>query len=403
MSKIICDVCGTSYPETATQCPICGCVRSSDSVTVAGDPGDVVAQKPASYAYVKGGRFSKTNVKKRIAGKPLSNTEPQQKAQPAPAAVPSNQEITEVNDTQVSVAQEVTPQRSTTHSGSTQQGSATVRASEQGSLDRINRTRPAQEAPRTPTRRERANNKKKETGLVIAILVLLLAIIGVVIYIACSYLGLVGEKQDQKDPKPSGQVQEDDSGTTPTEEAEVAISNLKLAVKSVELKSLGATFLLDVKTEPAGHDFDVAFESDDPTIATVDSTGKVVAVGRGVATITVTSGNLTAKCVITCNFEMPEVNEPEPPQNDEPTYKKSDLTFKDFGFGMEATFPLNWGSVQLYTGKIPADLVTFTSNDASVITVSDEGVITFVGTGRAIITAKYKDWTISFTAFVTNS
>ena len=41
MSKIICDVCGTSYPETATQCPICGCVRSSDSVAVAGDAGDV--------------------------------------------------------------------------------------------------------------------------------------------------------------------------------------------------------------------------------------------------------------------------------------------------------------------------------------------------------------------------
>ena len=30
MSKIICDICGTSYPETATQCPICGCVRSGD-------------------------------------------------------------------------------------------------------------------------------------------------------------------------------------------------------------------------------------------------------------------------------------------------------------------------------------------------------------------------------------
>ena len=37
MSKIICDVCGTSYPESANQCPICGCVRSGDAVTVRGD------------------------------------------------------------------------------------------------------------------------------------------------------------------------------------------------------------------------------------------------------------------------------------------------------------------------------------------------------------------------------
>ena len=25
MSKIICDICGTSYPETEERCPICGC------------------------------------------------------------------------------------------------------------------------------------------------------------------------------------------------------------------------------------------------------------------------------------------------------------------------------------------------------------------------------------------
>ena len=27
MNKVICDICGTSYPETADQCPICGCAR----------------------------------------------------------------------------------------------------------------------------------------------------------------------------------------------------------------------------------------------------------------------------------------------------------------------------------------------------------------------------------------
>ena len=29
MSKIICDICGTSYPETAECCPICGCTKDS--------------------------------------------------------------------------------------------------------------------------------------------------------------------------------------------------------------------------------------------------------------------------------------------------------------------------------------------------------------------------------------
>ena len=65
MSKIICDVCGTSYPETATHCPICGCVRPGDAKVVAGDTNEPEAQASGSYNYVKGGRFSKTNVKKR--------------------------------------------------------------------------------------------------------------------------------------------------------------------------------------------------------------------------------------------------------------------------------------------------------------------------------------------------
>lgn len=63
MSKIICEVCGTSYPETAAQCPICGCVRPADVHGVAGDTNE---NEKSGYTYVKGGRFSKSNVRKRI-------------------------------------------------------------------------------------------------------------------------------------------------------------------------------------------------------------------------------------------------------------------------------------------------------------------------------------------------
>ena len=61
MSKIICDVCGTSYPETATQCPICGCVRSGDKQPLILD----AEVENETYGGVKGGRFSKNNVRKR--------------------------------------------------------------------------------------------------------------------------------------------------------------------------------------------------------------------------------------------------------------------------------------------------------------------------------------------------
>lgn len=66
MSKVICDVCGTAYPETATVCPICGSAKKSGDQTAAGNTPE--AEQGASYTYVKGGRFSKSNVRRRNKG-----------------------------------------------------------------------------------------------------------------------------------------------------------------------------------------------------------------------------------------------------------------------------------------------------------------------------------------------
>lgn len=63
MDKIVCDVCGTSYPEISGQCPICGYVKPSRAKSA--------ATEEAGYTYVKGGRFSSTNVKRRNQNKGL--------------------------------------------------------------------------------------------------------------------------------------------------------------------------------------------------------------------------------------------------------------------------------------------------------------------------------------------
>ena len=68
MSKVICDVCGTSYPSSAEHCPICGCVQPADSAPVASEQETVRIERPEGYTYVKGGRFSKANVQKRSQG-----------------------------------------------------------------------------------------------------------------------------------------------------------------------------------------------------------------------------------------------------------------------------------------------------------------------------------------------
>jgi len=63
MSKIICEVCGTSYPETAAQCPICGSAHKPPVRTAA--PARTQKSSSGEYTYVKGGRFSQANVNKR--------------------------------------------------------------------------------------------------------------------------------------------------------------------------------------------------------------------------------------------------------------------------------------------------------------------------------------------------
>ena len=68
-----------------------------------------------------------------------------------------------------------------------------------------------------------------------------------------------------------------------------------------ETKQLTATVLPEGATDST-----VTWESSDPTVATVDQTGKVKAVGAGVATITVTTndGKYTAVCEVTVNVHV---------------------------------------------------------------------------------------------------
>ncbi len=56
MSKIVCDVCGSSYSETEMQCPICGTAKSEEAKPVV----ETIGEEQSN----QGGKFSKTNNRK---------------------------------------------------------------------------------------------------------------------------------------------------------------------------------------------------------------------------------------------------------------------------------------------------------------------------------------------------
>lgn len=61
MSKVICDICGTIYQDTAETCPICGSSRDFSEQ----DMGASGAEEENAGLKAKGGRFSVANLKKK--------------------------------------------------------------------------------------------------------------------------------------------------------------------------------------------------------------------------------------------------------------------------------------------------------------------------------------------------
>lgn len=64
--KVICDVCGTSFADTATHCPICGCAAARPANTVADSQGD--SDYSTAGSYTRGGRYAKNNVRRNSRG-----------------------------------------------------------------------------------------------------------------------------------------------------------------------------------------------------------------------------------------------------------------------------------------------------------------------------------------------
>lgn len=62
--KVICDVCGTSIPETATHCPICGCAVVRPTQPTTENESQQSQGSSASNTYGNGGRFAKNNVRR---------------------------------------------------------------------------------------------------------------------------------------------------------------------------------------------------------------------------------------------------------------------------------------------------------------------------------------------------
>ena len=87
---------------------------------------------------------------------------------------------------------------------------------------------------------------------------------------------------------------------TVTEAPTIELTGVTVAPKQVNLKNVGDTYQLSAVKQPANAPGDLNWESSNTDVATVDGNGKVTAVAKGEATITVSCGEeKKATCTVT--------------------------------------------------------------------------------------------------------
>ena len=363
MSKIICDVCGSAYADTADQCPICGTAKRD---TNAAKP---AAQGESGYNYVKGGRFSHANVRKHNSGKSLTRMSAEKPEEPK-----SNMPPLPVKTESVK-----------------QEKPKPVREEKTKPQKEPKPAKPKKEMKPTGEEIFEPEDTQDKAGritniiLVVIVLILLALVVFAGIYIVRNYETLFPNLNTPTEPQGTHQT---------VGGVQIPCSGIKLPDISV-VESSGDPVDLGIVIEPANTTDNVEYKTSDPSVATVNFKGQITVHNSGSVVITITCGEQTAELALECVFVIPtDPSDPsDPTQPEVPPVLEGKLLFVD-ARGKETndvTFTKYGEEYQLYKGEIDAAYVTFTSSDPTVVTVDATGKIKIVGKGNAVITAQYGD------------
>lgn len=333
MSKVICEICGTVYPDNTTACPICGYPRNVDESLELLE--EEVVQSPARRSEpVKGGRFSNKNVKKRKQEAQEEESEPK------------------------------------------------VRRAEE-------------DAPVSGKKKSKKKHKKKSNrGLVITVIVLLVAVLLVGAYIGMRFF--VGRDAYRETTIPTGTIEvptqpvETEPADTSVACTDIQIGDINLE-QGVEFLGMGRAWRLNVTLIPENTTDSVTYTSSDENVAVVNVSEdrvEILSVGSGSAAITITCGAVTKSFPVVCSFEdMITGATEESVEATEDTRQEGvlDLDVDDITFfNVDENYTINPG-----LGIDAAD-VTWSSDDEDVAVVDKKGKVTAVAVGTCEVTAEYE-------------
>lgn len=346
MSKIICDICGTTYPDTAERCPICGCSRDA-AAALLGD--ELLMEEIVEEPRTKGGRFSSNKKKKEIFDYDEVNS--QLEEEPVPE---------EENPYEEEEEYEEGPQHNTV------------------------------------------------AVVLLTVLIAALLIAAGFLFVRY-YLPNLGFGSD-KNAQLSTNAPELRETVGETLEPTIPCQGLTLTSGTPELSKEGQYFLLHVIVTPENTTDQLTFTSADESIATVTEDGRITAVGEGETVIYITCGDFQYPCPVVCRFveetQPPETIAETAPEADPDTESASEITPEATESGVRSDVVLKLKKTDIMLGvyyeyqlvldcDLEQDEVEWSSEHPHIATVDEYGVVKAVKSGTTSITAKYGDQEVS--------
>ena len=176
-------------------------------------------------------------------------------------------------------------------------------------------------------------------------------------------------ESDEKYPISNSSAEIPTTVTNQSVKVEIPVQSIELSEKSLSIKESETHKLEAIYTPTDTTQKNVKWSSSDESIAKISQDGTITALTRGKTTITATAENgTTASCDVTVTREIGSV-----------ILDKSSIS-------------LDKGESTKITATIPTDTdgdktISWTTSDSSVATVSNDGTVTAVDRGEAIITA----------------
>jgi len=370
LNKVICDICGTSYPDTAEQCPICGYSRELNGDNILDD----IAPAPSEP---------------QIPDPVLEEEEDDILSVPVPAAPIAPMDLDDDED----------------------------------EYDEDEEDDEEEDDEDDEDDDEDEEEPRSNTGLVVILVILIVALLAVMGFIFVRYFlpNMGGE-----DTQPSTAAPIETTGTVATTEPTIPCESLAMVSEGIViLEEEGANWLINVAATPENTTDKILYASSDESVVTVNEAGKLTAVGQGEAVITITCGEQLLQCKVTCFFieettEPTETTAPEtfpdettaPTQPEETTAPTTAPTEPEETTaptqpeqtqkpsGSEVTLTLNkkditfsvvpaYYTLEILEEDVDLDQVKWMSTDGNVA-ICHKGKLQIVGWGTCKIIAEYK-------------